>query len=105
MKKNYSPYGFCFVCENYTANSDNLVLSDTDGNTYDVTFSGFEGNVTFIVDPKKATDTEKAHIDFVITGFEVPAESDALITVNGYSVEYADIYAGTDQGEATASQN
>ena len=25
--------------------------------------------------------------------------------VNGYLVEYADIYAGTDQGEAAASQN
>ena len=98
-------YGYCLVCDSYTASSDDLTLTDVDGNTYEVAFSNFEGKATFIVDPKEAYGDTPAHIEFDIKDFEVPTESDATITVNGYSVEYADIYAGTDQGEAAASQN
>ena len=98
-------YGLCFKCNNYTASSDGLTLVDADGNKYEVVFDNFEGKATFIVDPKNKYGDNPAHIEFEITDFEVPTESDALITVNGYLVEYADIYAGTDQGEAAATQN
>ena len=98
LNLSYPTYGACFVCESYTASSDGITLTSPGGEIYEVTFSNFTGNATFIVDPKNATDTEPARIDFVISDFEIPTESDAEITVNGYPVEYADIYAGTDQG-------
>ena len=103
LKTSYENYGMCFVCDSYTASSDDIELISPAGDMYDVVFDNFIGSATLIIDPKNAVGETPARIDFIISDFSVPTpeETDPNIIVNGYDVEYADIYAGTDQGATT----